>query len=49
MTWGEFKKLVKEKGVLDTDELSYIDTSFIGNEVHVEIGEDETGRDVHIY
>lgn len=25
MTWGEFKKLVEDKGVEDTDYISYID------------------------
>lgn len=27
MTWGEFKDLLEKSGVLDTDEIDYIDVS----------------------
>lgn len=28
MTWGEFKKLVEERGIVDDDKIWYIDISY---------------------
>ena len=39
MTWGEFKKAVEEKGVKDSDGISYIDYPGMG-EVKVDLSED---------
>ncbi len=43
MTWGEFKKLVEEAGVKETDTIWYIDISYPGTENH---NKPEVHRDV---
>ena len=39
MTWGEFKEIVEKLGIKDSDRISYIDYSGMG-ELRVDLSED---------